>query len=94
LIQQLESVDISCDFNLIEDPALLVPTPLKDLKYQKAYFKVISKRDKELESLSKKHEKVGVMSQYNKKLKQMEMFASLIASYDEMTIISKISIHM
>ncbi|XP_056020621.1 1-phosphatidylinositol 4,5-bisphosphate phosphodiesterase beta-1-like isoform X14 [Ostrea edulis] len=43
--------------SLLNDPALLVPTPLKDLKYQKAFFKVISKRDKELESLSKKHEK-------------------------------------
>lgn len=38
---------------------MLVPTPLKDLKNQKAFFKVICKRDKELESLSKKHEKVG-----------------------------------
>ncbi|XP_061173851.1 1-phosphatidylinositol 4,5-bisphosphate phosphodiesterase beta-1-like isoform X2 [Saccostrea echinata] len=43
--------------SLLNDPALLVPTPLKDLKNQKAFFKVICKRDKELESLSKKHEK-------------------------------------
>uniref|UniRef100_A0A8W8HVC5 Uncharacterized protein n=1 Tax=Magallana gigas TaxID=29159 RepID=A0A8W8HVC5_MAGGI len=40
------------------NPSLLVPTPLKDLKNQKGFFKVICKRDKELESLSKKHEKV------------------------------------
>uniref|UniRef100_K1PTG0 1-phosphatidylinositol-4,5-bisphosphate phosphodiesterase beta-4 n=1 Tax=Magallana gigas TaxID=29159 RepID=K1PTG0_MAGGI len=39
------------------NPSLLVPTPLKDLKNQKGFFKVICKRDKELESLSKKHEK-------------------------------------
>ncbi|XP_078316385.1 1-phosphatidylinositol 4,5-bisphosphate phosphodiesterase classes I and II-like isoform X14 [Crassostrea virginica] len=43
--------------SLLDDQALLVPTPLKDLKNQKAFFKVICKRDKELESLSKKHEK-------------------------------------
>ncbi|XP_065944462.1 1-phosphatidylinositol 4,5-bisphosphate phosphodiesterase beta-1 isoform X5 [Magallana gigas] len=43
--------------SLLDDPSLLVPTPLKDLKNQKGFFKVICKRDKELESLSKKHEK-------------------------------------
>lgn len=50
-----------CGINVIKDPSLLVPTPLKDLKNQKGFFKVICKRDKELESLSKKHEKVGLV---------------------------------
>lgn len=54
-------IDNKWVLNVIKDPSLLVPTPLKDLKNQKGFFKVICKRDKELESLSKKHEKVGLV---------------------------------
>ncbi|WAR18943.1 PLCB3-like protein [Mya arenaria] len=38
-------------------PDLLIPTPLSKLKEEKAVFKMISKRDKDLELLKKKHEK-------------------------------------
>ncbi|XP_060077533.1 1-phosphatidylinositol 4,5-bisphosphate phosphodiesterase beta-1-like [Ylistrum balloti] len=42
----------------LNDPAILQPTPLAELKQQKPFLKALSKRDKELESLKKKHEKV------------------------------------
>ncbi|XP_069116132.1 1-phosphatidylinositol 4,5-bisphosphate phosphodiesterase beta-1-like isoform X3 [Argopecten irradians] len=42
----------------LNDPAILQPTPLEELKQQKPFLKALSKRDKELESLKKKHEKV------------------------------------
>ncbi|XP_062621888.1 1-phosphatidylinositol 4,5-bisphosphate phosphodiesterase classes I and II-like isoform X3 [Saccostrea cucullata] len=56
-LKESKSQAVSTIQSLLNDQALLVPTPLKDLKNQKAFFKVICKRDKELESLSKKHEK-------------------------------------
>lgn len=42
----------------ITDTGLLTPTPLAVLKKEKAYFKMLVKRDKDLEILRKKHEKV------------------------------------
>ena len=35
-----------------------MPTPLSELKKEKSYFKMLVKRDKDLEMLKKKHEKV------------------------------------
>ena len=40
------------------EPSLLMPTPLSELKKEKSYFKMLVKRDKDLEMLKKKHEKV------------------------------------
>lgn len=45
-------------FCLISDSTLVEYTPLHELKQQKTYLKIVQKRDKELESLRKKHEKV------------------------------------
>ncbi|XP_067682324.1 1-phosphatidylinositol 4,5-bisphosphate phosphodiesterase beta-1-like isoform X2 [Haliotis asinina] len=41
----------------LNDPEILTPTPLSALKQLKPHLKVAGKRDKELESLRKKHEK-------------------------------------
>ncbi|KAJ8308701.1 hypothetical protein KUTeg_013575 [Tegillarca granosa] len=41
----------------LNDPKILEPTPLAELKKLKPYFKTLSKREKELETLKKKHEK-------------------------------------
>nr|KAG5690368.1 hypothetical protein BaRGS_001290 [Batillaria attramentaria] len=41
----------------LNDPAILKPTPLEELKTCKGYQKAVSKRDKELEALRRKHEK-------------------------------------
>ncbi|XP_052768513.1 1-phosphatidylinositol 4,5-bisphosphate phosphodiesterase beta-1-like isoform X1 [Mya arenaria] len=54
------SSDNSGSMNLrsrFSEPDLLIPTPLSKLKEEKAVFKMISKRDKDLELLKKKHEK-------------------------------------
>ena len=40
------------------EPNLLTPTPLSELKKDKLFFKNLVKRDKDLEVLKKKHEKV------------------------------------
>jgi len=40
------------------DTGLLTPTPLAELKKEKSYFKMLVKRDKDLEVLRKKQEKV------------------------------------
>lgn len=39
------------------EPSLLTPTPLPELKKDKMFFKMLVKRDKDLEMLKKKHEK-------------------------------------
>jgi hypothetical protein len=41
------------------DSAILTPTPLEELKSSKAFHKAMAKRDKELEGMRRKHEKVG-----------------------------------
>lgn len=41
------------------DPSLIQPTSLEKLKTLKPYLKISAKRDKELEILNRKHEKVG-----------------------------------
>ena len=43
------------------DSAILKPTPLEELKTCKAYQKAIAKRDKELDNMRRKHEKVCVL---------------------------------
>ncbi|XP_021345453.1 1-phosphatidylinositol 4,5-bisphosphate phosphodiesterase beta-1-like isoform X4 [Mizuhopecten yessoensis] len=42
----------------LNDPTILQPTSLEELKQQKPFIKALSKREKEIESLKKKHEKV------------------------------------
>ena len=44
------------------DSSILIPTPLGELRTAKTYLKATAKRDKELESLRKKHEKVWELS--------------------------------
>ncbi|XP_060592659.1 1-phosphatidylinositol 4,5-bisphosphate phosphodiesterase beta-1-like isoform X3 [Ruditapes philippinarum] len=41
----------------LNEPSLLIPTPLPELKKEKTYFKMLVKRDKDLEMLKKKNEK-------------------------------------
>ncbi|XP_053374625.1 1-phosphatidylinositol 4,5-bisphosphate phosphodiesterase beta-1-like isoform X2 [Mercenaria mercenaria] len=41
----------------LNEPSLLMPTPLPDLKKEKSYFKMLVKRDKDLEVLRKKNDK-------------------------------------
>lgn len=48
-------------FSQFIDPKILEPTPLMELKKLKPYFKTLSKREKELETLKKKHEKVTML---------------------------------
>ena len=43
------------------EPSLLTPTPLQELKKEKSYFKMLVKRDKDLEMLKRKHEKVRIL---------------------------------
>lgn len=63
-IRPLKTIRSCCsffNFYLILEPSLLTPTPLQELKREKSYFKMLVKRDKELEVLKRKHEKVGVL---------------------------------
>ncbi|KAK3092878.1 hypothetical protein FSP39_008286 [Pinctada imbricata] len=53
----LKSITSEAVSSQLNEPEILQPTPLKELKEQKPYFKVLAKREKELETLSKKHEK-------------------------------------
>ncbi|XP_071081151.1 1-phosphatidylinositol 4,5-bisphosphate phosphodiesterase beta-1-like [Haliotis cracherodii] len=59
----------------LNDPEILTPTPLSALKQQKPYLKVAGKRDKELESLRKKHEKAQE-NMIDQQAQQIEKVAS------------------
>jgi hypothetical protein len=50
---------IICTLFWFLDPSLIQPTLLEKLKTLKPYLKISAKRDKELEVLNRKHEKVG-----------------------------------
>lgn len=73
-VTSINSENGSIQFNYISkcklnDPSLVTPTSLEKLKTLKPYIKITAKRDKELETLNRKHEK---RKNKHKELKQTQ----------------------
>ncbi|KAL3875090.1 hypothetical protein ACJMK2_038024 [Sinanodonta woodiana] len=70
----------------LNDPALLIPTPLSKLKEEKPYLKALSKREKDLDIIRKKHEKAR---ESTKELHELQEEKQTVSHMKERTSLEK-----